>query len=93
MDFLGGDNKCGQQLLKLVARGSSIIAEMSRLSENIPPVFSEKVSEYSQLLFDFAYLNDEDKYEAMINNNPQLQERDEVCPLLSFTAATAHARK
>ena len=78
MDFLGGDNKCGQQLLKLVARGSSIIAELSRLSENIPPVFGDSSSEYSKLLFDFAYLTDEDKYEATINNSPQLMEKDEV---------------
>eukprot|EP01061_Rhynchopus_euleeides_P006910 TRINITY_DN15897_c0_g1_i1.p1 TRINITY_DN15897_c0_g1~~TRINITY_DN15897_c0_g1_i1.p1 ORF type:complete len:1161 (+),score=596.63 TRINITY_DN15897_c0_g1_i1:141-3623(+) len=77
MDFLGGENKCGQQLLKLVARGSSIIAELSRLSENIPPVFSDKSSEYSKLLFDFTYLSDEDKYEATINNSAQLMEKDE----------------
>eukprot|EP01064_Diplonema_japonicum_P020497 TRINITY_DN2999_c3_g1_i1.p1 TRINITY_DN2999_c3_g1~~TRINITY_DN2999_c3_g1_i1.p1 ORF type:complete len:1160 (+),score=247.44 TRINITY_DN2999_c3_g1_i1:53-3532(+) len=78
MDFLGGDNRCGQQLLKLVSRGSSIIAELNRLSENIPPVFLDvKKSEYAGLVFDFAYLNDEDKCEGQVQNNPALLEKDE----------------
>ncbi len=40
MDFLSETNPCGQSLLKLVARGSAILAELFRLSGNIPRVLS-----------------------------------------------------
>ncbi|KAJ9467483.1 WASH complex subunit strumpellin-like protein [Diplonema papillatum] len=77
MDFLGGENRCGQQLLKLVSRGSSIVAELSRLSENIPSAFHDTKTEYRQLIFDFAYLNTEDQCEEAIQKNTVLLERDE----------------
>ena len=78
MDFLHFDNRCGQQLLKLVARGSSILAEMNRLSENIPQAFfGDKRSEYSGLLFDFSYLSNEDALENQIQNSSALLEKDE----------------
>lgn len=38
MDFLSDENVCGQSLLKLTSRGSAILAEMLRLSDNIPRV-------------------------------------------------------
>lgn len=38
MDFLSEENVCGQSLLKLTSRGSAIIAEMLRLSDNVPRV-------------------------------------------------------
>ena len=38
MDFLSEENVCGQHLLKLVARGSAILCEILRLSDNIPKV-------------------------------------------------------
>ena len=34
MSFIATDNLCGQTLLRLVARGSSIMAELFRLSQN-----------------------------------------------------------
>ena len=37
--FTAENNACGQTLLHLVARGSSIIAELLRLAGNIPAVF------------------------------------------------------
>ena len=37
--FIAKDNICGQTLLRLSARGSSLIAELFRLSANIPPPF------------------------------------------------------
>ena len=37
--FTDEDNTCGQALLNIVARGSAIIAELLRLSQNIPSVF------------------------------------------------------
>ena len=39
IEFLDPNNDCGQSLLKLVAAGSSIIAELQRLSNYIPDVF------------------------------------------------------
>ena len=38
-DFLSEDNLCGGTLLRIVSRGSSIIAELLRLSTNIPEAF------------------------------------------------------
>jgi hypothetical protein len=39
MDFLAEQHQCGQHLLKLVARGNSIIAELLRLKDVIPSVY------------------------------------------------------
>ena len=39
MDFLDPNNDCGQSLLKLAAAGSSVLAELLRLSNHIPDVF------------------------------------------------------
>ena len=39
MDFLAEQHQCGQHLLKLVARGNSIIAELLRLKDVIPTVY------------------------------------------------------
>ena len=36
MDFLNEDDVCGQQLLRLVSRGNSILAELYRLSDHVP---------------------------------------------------------
>ena len=33
------NNPCGQRALGLCSRGNAIIAELLRLSENIPPIF------------------------------------------------------
>lgn len=39
MDFLDPNNDCGQSLLKLAGAGSAILAELQRLSKNLPDVF------------------------------------------------------
>ena len=39
MDFLAEQHQCGQHLLKLVARGNSIIAELLRLKDVVPNVY------------------------------------------------------
>jgi hypothetical protein len=44
VEFLDASNDCGQALLKLVAAGSSIIAELQRLSNHIPDVFLYEMS-------------------------------------------------
>ena len=40
MDFLAEDNVAGQSLLRLCSRGNAIIAELLRLSSNIPKIFT-----------------------------------------------------
>ena len=42
-DFTAEDNLAGQTLLRLVSRGSSIIAELLRLSDHVPQVFAPRV--------------------------------------------------
>lgn len=42
-DFTSEDNLAGQTLLRLVSRGSSIIAELLRLSDHVPQVFAPRV--------------------------------------------------
>jgi hypothetical protein len=36
LGFLAAENDCGQSLLRVVSRGSTIIAELLRLTNNIP---------------------------------------------------------
>lgn len=38
-DFLADENVCGQSLLRLVAAGNAIIAEIMRLKDYIPDIF------------------------------------------------------
>ncbi len=38
-DFLSENNRAGQTLLRLVGRGQALIAELLRLSVNIPAAF------------------------------------------------------
>ena len=38
-ELLAEDNLCGHTLLQLVASGSAIIAELLRLSQNVPAIF------------------------------------------------------
>eukprot|EP01135_Chromosphaera_perkinsii_P002142 Nk52_evm76s217 gene=Nk52_evmTU76s217 len=78
MDFLNGH--CGKVLLGLTARGSSIAAEILRLSKFIPKVFELKDKKdkelYAQLLLDFVYYTNQDHYDEVIDNDKILFERD-----------------
>ena len=81
MDLLNPDNLCGQTLLRIVSRGSAIIAEELRLADNIPEVFlgADKIQDPSQLkyqaiLFDCEYLRDPEAYENKINESQDLIE-------------------
>ena len=83
-DLLNPENLCGQNLLRLVSRGSSIIAELLRLADNIPEVFlgADKVQDPSQLkylaiLYDFQYLREPQDYENRLNDNVELLELDQ----------------
>ena len=59
MRFLAEASICGKDLLGLVARGSAVIAEMLRLSENIPAAVlpgaerDPQLAKYKAVLFDF----------------------------------------
>lgn len=76
MEFLHPDNAAGQSLLVLVSRGSSIIAEIFRLSEHIPSVFKGSPNDpaerarYSKILFDFSYLRNADQYDERLEQDP-----------------------
>ena len=84
MDFLAEDNLCGQNLLRITARGSAIIAELFRLSANIPEVFlgADKIRDpeqrkYLDVLFDFNYLEEPEEYEQKINDSVDLVDLDQ----------------
>lgn len=84
MDLLNPDNLCGQNLLRIVSRGSAIIAELLRLSDNIPEVFlgADKIKDpeqmkYLDVLFDFHYLRDPEDYERKINADVDMLDLDE----------------
>ena len=79
-DFLADNNSCGQALLRLVARGNAIIAELFRLSDYIPPAFRvipNVVNKYSEIIFDFSYLSNQVYYDQIIQAKPDLQVLDD----------------
>jgi len=64
-----------------MSTGNAIIAELLRLSDNVPSVFTLEDAndreKYSVLLFDFAYLRNSEDYEARIESNADWIELDE----------------
>jgi WASH complex subunit strumpellin len=80
MDFTSRENQCGQNLLRIVSRGSAIIAELLRLSSNIPEVFlggnNPEHKKYLPVLFDFHYLREPEEYERKINNDMEILDLD-----------------
>jgi WASH complex subunit strumpellin len=75
-DFLAENNVCGQTLLRLVARGNAIIAELFRLSDYVPPAFRSQ-NKYSEIIFDFSYLSNQAYYDQLIASKPELQTLDD----------------
>lgn len=79
MEFLQ-ESLCGKDFLKLLARGSGIIAELLRLSNNIPKIFLNCEDDnivYKDILMDLEYLKNTDLYEekiTKINNYQQLED-------------------
>lgn len=70
MDLLEETNGAGQLLLRLVSRGNAIIAELLRLSDNIPKAFYPgAVPGYENLIFDFKYFQYEELLEHKIGEN------------------------
>ncbi len=76
-DFLAENNVCGQTLLRLVARGNAIIAELFRLSDYVPPAFRTTNNKYSDIIFDFSYLSNQVYYDTLIASKPELQTLDD----------------
>lgn len=69
-EFLSEENTCGQTLLKIVARGSSILAEMQRLASCIPKIFIHTDDpKYQKVILDFKYYKNIDQYEDEIQSN------------------------
>nr|CCA20608.1 PREDICTED: hypothetical protein [Albugo laibachii Nc14] len=84
MEFLAEENDCGQTLLRLVSRGNAIIAELMRLSNNVPGIFlgsshveDPEQKKYLDILFDFSYLKNPEEYENLINSNTELLDVDD----------------
>ena len=80
-DFLHENNVAGRTLLNLVSRGSSTIAEMLRLADNVPGVFtgedSQEAEKYKEIVFDFMYLKKQDMYDQRIETSEQLLDLDD----------------
>ncbi|KAG5323976.1 WASC5 protein, partial [Acromyrmex heyeri] len=80
-DFLAANNVCGQNLLRLVSRGNAIIAELMRLKDYVPPVFSldskQLIQKYGSIIIDFVYFKAASVYEQKIEDDSVLQETDE----------------
>jgi len=83
MDLLNRDNTCGWSLLTVVSRGSSIIAEIQRLSQYIPEDFLQPkikpTSPYSRILFDYEFFGREIEIDNMIEKDPELRELNDEC--------------
>lgn len=81
--FLAEGNVAGTTLLKLVSRGSALLAELLRLSKHIPEVFyltnRDDQMKYGEILFDFRYLKSQEGYDQKIQSNA-------VCSLCSVHA-------
>jgi WASH complex subunit strumpellin len=80
IDFLSENSVAGQTLLRLVSRGNAIIAELLRLSDNIPQVFygrSKMAKKYAELLIDFSYFKKSEYFDNKIDSQPELFELDE----------------
>lgn len=79
MDFLA-ESLCGKDFLQLLAQGSGIVAELLRLSNNIPKIFlntDEEGSQYKDMLFDFEYLRNSDLFEEKIAKIPDYEQLEE----------------
>ena len=74
------ESYCGKAFLRLIARGSTIVAELLRLSNNIPRVFFPNTNDhrkYKDLLFDFEYLRNIEMYDEKISKLPNYEELED----------------
>lgn len=81
LNFLSPDNLCGRALLRLVSRGSSIIAELNRLATRVPAAYkgvsAGDAAKYRTILFDFKYMKTPERYEHAISQNLDLVDLDD----------------
>lgn len=63
-------------LLELTAKGSAVLANIAKLSEEVPVLFSECRGEDSSVLFDFAYFKSAEAIEDAIGRSERLQDLD-----------------
>uniref|UniRef100_A0A1A9W7M3 WASH complex subunit strumpellin n=1 Tax=Glossina brevipalpis TaxID=37001 RepID=A0A1A9W7M3_9MUSC len=80
-EFLAKNNACGQNLLRIVSMGNSIIAEILRLKDYIPDVYRMNTKgdqqKYSEIIMDFSYLKVAEAHEEKIEQSTELQELDD----------------
>ncbi|OHT02014.1 hypothetical protein TRFO_30967 [Tritrichomonas foetus] len=82
MELLTRSNPCGWNILTIVSRGSSIIAEIQRLSQYIPEDFTfpkGQAHTYSRIIYDFDYFGNETIIENSIEADPELNELNDEC--------------
>jgi hypothetical protein len=75
--FLSEGNVAGTNMLKLCARGSAIISELLRLSENIPSAFLMQDARYALVLLDYQFFKNESHYDSRISADQALIELDD----------------
>jgi WASH complex subunit strumpellin len=76
LNFLAEGNVAGQTLLRLVSRGSALLAELLRLSKHIPEVFylsnRDDQAKYGEILTDFRYWKAQEGFDQRIQSNTVL---------------------
>nr|XP_045581537.1 WASH complex subunit 5-like [Procambarus clarkii]XP_045581547.1 WASH complex subunit 5-like [Procambarus clarkii]XP_045581556.1 WASH complex subunit 5-like [Procambarus clarkii] len=81
MDLLAENNVCGQALLRLVARGNAIIAELMRLSGYVPQVFKlatkAEQQKYGDVVLDFTYFKASEGFNKKIEDSSVLLDIDD----------------
>lgn len=79
--FIAEDNICSRNLLKLVAHGNAIIAEILRLKDHIPPLYcmetKEVIQRYQEIILDFSYFKISENVEKKIAADIKLQDLDD----------------
>ncbi|XP_022113508.2 WASH complex subunit 5 [Pieris rapae] len=79
--FLAEDNLCAQNLLRIVAHGNAILAEILRLKDHIPIMYRLETKEiqqrYQDVIMDFSYFKLSETLEMKISSNLKLQDLDE----------------
>jgi WASH complex subunit strumpellin len=73
------EDYCVDEILKIVARGSSILAEILRMKDYIPEIYdkADELKKYQNIVFEFTYFEKIDYYEDQIRNSSDLRNLDE----------------
>ena len=75
MELVSRGNPCGWSLVTIVSRGSSIIAEIQRLSQFIPEDFTFPKTQinhpYAKILLDYEYFGNETEIDNEIERDPE----------------------